>query len=135
MKEYVIVMEPLSVCLDILQGEKFMYFGYLIPSISQLISQYENMKINTNFKFCRSLVDIICSNIEKKFETQLTDSFLITATISHPVFKTDWIKNDVKREKAINQFKNAVNEFSQSSNVEDDSTLEISSNKNQSDDV
>jgi len=128
-------MEPLAVCLDILQGEKFMYFGYLIPSISQLISQYENMKINKNFKFCRSLVDIICFNVEKRFETQLTDSFLITAAISHPFFKTDWIKNDVKREIAINQFKNAVNEFSQSSNVEDDSTPEISSNKNQSDDV
>ncbi|KAE9522193.1 hypothetical protein AGLY_017453 [Aphis glycines] len=134
LEEYEIVMEPLAVCLDILQGEKFMYFGYLIPSISQLISQYENMKINKNFKCCRSLVDKTCFNVEKRFETQLTDSFLIIAAISHPFFKTDWIKNDVKREIAINQFKNAVNEFSQSSNVEDDSTPEISSNKNQSDD-
>lgn len=54
-EEYVIVMEPLAVCLDILQGEKFMYFGYLLPSISQLISQYDNMKLNKSFMFCRPL--------------------------------------------------------------------------------
>jgi len=74
-------------CLDILQGEKFMYFGYIIPFISQLISQYENMKINKNFKFCRSLVDIICFNVEKRFETQLTDSFLIIAALFHLFLK------------------------------------------------
>lgn len=86
LEEYVVVMEPLAVCLDILQGEKFMYFGYLIPSISQLISRYANMKINKHSKFCRSLVDIICFNVEKRFENQLTDSFLIIAAISHPFF-------------------------------------------------
>jgi hypothetical protein len=101
-----------------------MYFGYLIPSISQLISQYESMKINKNFKFCRPLVDIICFNVEKRLKTQLPDSFLIIAAISHPFFKTDWIKND-KRAIASNQFKKSVNAFSKSSfNVEDDSRPE-----------
>jgi len=55
---------------------------------------------------------------------------------SHPFFKTDWIKNDVKREIVINQFKKAVDEFSKSSsNVEDDCTPEMNYNKNQSDDI
>ncbi|KAF0702388.1 Uncharacterized protein FWK35_00034993, partial [Aphis craccivora] len=34
--EYLLVMEPLCVCLDVLQGEKHMYFGYLLPSITSL---------------------------------------------------------------------------------------------------
>lgn len=134
-EEYVIVMEPLAVCLDILQGEKFMYFGYLLPSISQLISQYDNMKLNKNFMFCRPLVDIICSNIEKRFATQLTDTFLTVAAISHPFFKTDWIVNDVKKDIGITQFKKAVNEFSKISIVEDDCSSEVVSNKNQPEDV
>jgi len=71
-----------------------------------------------------------------KNDLRLTDSFLIIAVISHPFFKTAWIKNDVKREIAINQFKKAVNEFSKfSPNVEDDCTPELNYIKNQSDDV
>lgn len=35
--DYVFIMEPLAVCLDILQGDKNMYFEFLIPSISHII--------------------------------------------------------------------------------------------------
>lgn len=47
--DYVFIMEPLAICLDILQGDKNMYFGFLIPSITQLINKYSNMKENRNF--------------------------------------------------------------------------------------
>lgn len=42
LEENVIVMEPLAVCFDILQGEKFMYFGNLI---SYILNLFHSMRI------------------------------------------------------------------------------------------
>lgn len=43
LEEYLLVMEPLCVCLDVLQGEKHMYFGYLLPSITSLKQKYDDI--------------------------------------------------------------------------------------------
>lgn len=51
-------MEPLTVCLDILQGEKNMYLGLLVPLISQLINKYLNMKQNRRLNVNGPLEDI-----------------------------------------------------------------------------
>jgi hypothetical protein len=89
------------------------------------------MKINKNFKYYRSLVDIICLNVENRFPTQLTDTFVLIAAISYSFFKTNWIKNYIKKEIAINKLKKAVNEFSKSFfNVS--CIPELNYNKNQS---
>lgn len=36
--EYVQVMKPLATSLDILQGQDYMYMGYLVPTIKKLLS-------------------------------------------------------------------------------------------------
>lgn len=45
------------------------------------------MKTTRHFMFCRPLVYVVCSNIEKKFATQLIDTFLTIAAIFHTFFK------------------------------------------------
>jgi len=39
LEEYVVVMEPLRICLDVLQGEKHMCFGFLLLSITILLQK------------------------------------------------------------------------------------------------
>jgi len=42
LEEYSQMMEPLAIVLDLLQGEKNMFFGFIIPSITELIYKYEH---------------------------------------------------------------------------------------------
>ncbi|CAI6374183.1 unnamed protein product [Macrosiphum euphorbiae] len=101
-------MEPLAIVLDLLQGEKNMFFGFLIPSITELIYKYEQLFIKNQLKICLPLVEVIIKSIEKRFEKILSDQFLTIAAISHPYFKTVWIKNQVKKDLAISDFKKTV---------------------------
>lgn len=65
LEEYIKVLEPLANCLEILQGEKNMYLGYLIPSINQLIKKYVTMKNDVCLKICGPLIPILIENLEK----------------------------------------------------------------------
>lgn len=60
-----------------------MYFGFLVPSITKLIIKYENILKANQLKI----------SIELRFEKILNDKFFTTAAISHPYFKTAWLKN------------------------------------------
>jgi len=39
--------------------------------------------------------------VEKRFEHFLTDPFLLSSTVSHPFFKTIWLTNNDKKDKAL----------------------------------
>jgi len=103
LEEYVVVMEPLCICLDVLQGEKNMYFGFLLPSITILLQKYDEIS-KKNLIYCDSLVSLIKANVEKRFENFLTDPFLLSATVSHPFFKTIWQTDNDKKDKALSFF-------------------------------
>lgn len=108
LEEYTQMMEPLAIVLDLLQGEKNMVFGFLIPSITELIYKYEQLFIKNQLKICLPLVEVIIKSIEKRFEKILSDQFLTIAAISHPYFKTVWIKNQVIKDLAISDLKKTV---------------------------
>jgi len=56
----------------------------------------------------------------------LTDKFLIIAALSHPSFKTAWIKDEVKKQLAIGYFKKAcLDEFNETATQNEDNTFEI----------
>lgn len=43
MCQYQKIMGPISISLDLLQGDTNMYFGHLLPTIEELIYKYELM--------------------------------------------------------------------------------------------
>jgi len=64
--------------------------------------------------------------IKKRFDDLLSDKFLIIAALSHPSFKTAWIKDDVKKELAVGYFKKAcLDEFKEKALQNEDNTFEI----------
>lgn len=88
------VMETLCICLDVLQGEKNMYFGFLLPSVTisvtMLIQKYDNLS-RKHLIYCKSLVILLKNCVKKRIQTFLEDPFLLSAADSHPYFITVWI--------------------------------------------
>jgi hypothetical protein len=130
LEEYVVVMEPLCICLDVLQGEKNMYFGFLLPSITILLQKYDDIA-KKNLIYCDSLVSLIKANVEKRFENFLTDPFLLSATVSHPFFKTIWLTDNDKKDRALSFFKKSCLEMFEQSNLPESEV----SDSNMSDDA
>jgi len=61
-------MEPLCICLDVLQGEKHTYFGFLLPSITTMLLQKYDDLSKKHLIYCDSLVDLIKTKAEKRFK-------------------------------------------------------------------
>jgi len=55
--------------------------------------------------------------VEKRFENFLTDPFLLSATVSHPFFKTIWQTDNDKKDKALSFFKKSCLEMFEQSNL------------------
>jgi len=115
--EYLLVMEPLCVCLDVLQGEKHMYFGYLLPCITSLKQKYDDILSEKKLIYCDFLVILLKNSVEKRFNNQLSDPFLLSATLSHPYFKTAWLNNSDKKERALSFFKESCLEMFEQQNL------------------
>lgn len=94
-----------------------MYFGFLVPTITQLIKKYSNMKESKNFNVNGPLVDIIQSSLKKRFSLMLSDPFLVVSAVSHPFFKTHWCDETVK-EFAIKTFTDAVVKMLKTSSID-----------------
>lgn len=59
-------MKPLSQALGILQGEKNMYMGYLLPVLYQLKNSLQNIA-KEGLKLTNPLVDSIEAGINKRY--------------------------------------------------------------------
>jgi hypothetical protein len=125
MEDYVTIMEPLAVAFDILQSEKNMYFGFLLPIISILVSKYDDLLTKKRLNYCAKLINIIKTSIETRFRKEQADHFLVIAALSHLYFMTLWINNNIIKDLAVAYFKEAVlkkpkSEDIESSNIDDE---------------
>ncbi|KAL5237416.1 hypothetical protein ACI65C_004826 [Semiaphis heraclei] len=91
-------------------GENNMYFGYLLPTINELLSKLETIR-RKEIVYCQPLVTALYDGVNKRFGALQENNFLIIAAISHPSFKTAWIKNEVRKNVAISLLKDAMYEI------------------------
>ncbi|KAI9557259.1 hypothetical protein GHT06_017082 [Daphnia sinensis] len=76
--------------LDMLQADKKMSVGYLLPTLSILMKKLESLKTKPEIKHCKSMITTIMNLIKKRFELCFKDEELIIAALIHPTFKTSW---------------------------------------------
>ncbi|KAJ1529965.1 hypothetical protein ONE63_006693 [Megalurothrips usitatus] len=122
LREYVHVMEPVAFALDILQRDKHMYAGYLLPTVHCMRKSLTDRRTldGKPLKCCDVLARTLLAAIDKssRFGEYIDDVELTLAAILLPEFKLDWLEEGRKQE-----FKDAlVREASQISleNVERD---------------
>lgn len=64
MCQYQTIMGPISISLDLLQGDTNMYFGHLLPTIEELIYNYELMTSDQTFSnYLKPLVTAILNGM------------------------------------------------------------------------
>ncbi|XP_025202226.1 uncharacterized protein LOC112599519 [Melanaphis sacchari] len=92
--EYIKVMEPLTIALDKLQGEKSCYLGYVAPTVITI--RHIILMEQNHLVYCASLSKAIIKGLEKRYsfifdlKEPKSKPYILTA-VSHPKFKMDWM--------------------------------------------
>ena len=58
-------MEPLARALDILQSDKNLYIGYLLPTLVSLLNRLQSLK--PSLKHAGPLVEALLTGIDRRF--------------------------------------------------------------------
>lgn len=86
LEEYARTMSPLAKALNILQAEIDVRMGWLLPTLTLLISKLDRIRIT--FRYCKPLVDAIQEGLQQRFGDMLVELEFIAAAILVPKFKT-----------------------------------------------
>ncbi|CAM4613099.1 unnamed protein product [Leuciscus chuanchicus] len=101
---FVSVMHPLAAALNILQGEKNTFLGYLVPTIVQLkndlrglLDESSKPTATEGLAACRPLIQTMIQAICKRLDDRLEEKENILAAVLLPMFKLDWVSDDIQR--------------------------------------
>ncbi|KAK1888644.1 putative AC9 transposase [Dissostichus eleginoides] len=99
LKEYCTVLKPLTVALDILQGEDNCYYGSLLPTLEILMSRTLALQTGLS-RMTAGLPDAIVTAIKRRFAPVLDSRDALLAAVTLPKFKVRWLTEEERREAA-----------------------------------
>lgn len=113
--EYVIVMQPVATALDILQGEKGVAVGNLLPAIKVIKNHLLELKYREDNKLQITipLVDALLDGLSNRFDSFLTNEFYQLAAVLHPQFKFSWLGSSKEDDKLKQQLTNRLEKLLQ----------------------
>lgn len=92
LEEYARTMGPVSKALNILQAETDVQMGWLLPTLTLLITKLDKIRINS--RYCKPLVDAVQEGLQHRFAEMLVEPEFIAAAILVPKFKTSWTSDE-----------------------------------------
>lgn len=92
-KEYTRILYPVTRALDILQADKKIGAGFLLPTIVTLRIQLAKLEKDSTHH-SRSLILSIQEGLRARFDHLFQDSSLRLAAMTHPRFKLSWVPED-----------------------------------------
>jgi hypothetical protein len=95
LKGFVQVMKPMAVAMELLQGEKDVYTGHVIPTIIGIQQKLNNMQLND--ALLRPLVRALTAGLETRFNCIFNDDQYHIATALIPRFKLNYLSQDSER--------------------------------------
>ncbi|XP_041825556.1 uncharacterized protein LOC121629822 [Melanotaenia boesemani] len=91
-------MKPLTVALDILQGEDNCFHGTLLPTLETLV--FKTLELKSGLQILVDLPEAIVVAIKTRFAEVLESENAILAAVSLPRFKLRWLRTQDKKDKA-----------------------------------
>uniref|UniRef100_A0A3Q2E6K4 BED-type domain-containing protein n=1 Tax=Cyprinodon variegatus TaxID=28743 RepID=A0A3Q2E6K4_CYPVA len=92
LKDYCVTMKPLTVALDILQGEENCYFGTLLPTLETLMSKM--LEVKDSLTVATGLPETLL-----QFASLLESNDAMLAAVTLPKFKLRWVRDQRKKER------------------------------------
>ena len=107
MQEYVSLMQPIAIALDVLQGEtgNQVTAGHLIPAIVVIKRKIQELRNSKKLKVCEPLADALLKGIENRFNNYFFSDELRLASVIHPKFKFNWLSDGYSSEEEIDASK------------------------------
>ncbi|XP_035989476.1 uncharacterized protein LOC118561472 [Fundulus heteroclitus] len=96
LQEYYTMMKPLTIALDILQGDECTY-GALLPTLTSLMSKTLALKDDLS-RMTASLPDVIVKAIKIRFDAVLDSQEGLLAAATCPKLKLRWLRDERRRE-------------------------------------
>ena len=100
LKEYCVVLKPVSSSLDILQGEDNCFFGSLLPTLEAIIKKVVALKVNLS-AMTIGLAGAVEDAIRARFQKVFNDNNAIIAAITVPKFKLKWVKTHAEQKRSV----------------------------------
>ncbi|KAK7128376.1 hypothetical protein R3I94_016828 [Phoxinus phoxinus] len=83
-------MKPLTVALDILQGEDHCFHGTLLPTLETLI--FKTLHLKSGLHILIDLPEAIVTAIKTRFAEVLESECAVLAAVTLPKFKLRWLR-------------------------------------------
>ena len=96
LKEYCVVLKPVSRGLDVLQGEDNCFFGSLLPTLEAIIKKVV-LKPDLS-SMTVGLAGCVEDAIRTRFQKVFNDDNAIIAAITVPKFKLKWVETQSKKD-------------------------------------
>ena len=107
--EYVKVMKPVAQALNILQGQKNIYLGFVLPTVAQL-QKVLDAQVH-DLRICAPLVDALLLSLKRRFGPKFDDDQHILAAAVHPRFKLTWTDDEVVRTRAKRLLQDGISQI------------------------
>lgn len=91
LKEYCQVLEPVATALDILQGEREIFMGYLLPTLKCVRTTLVDQD---GLEYCQPLRNALIAGFDKRFSHLLSKSEFRLSAFLLPKFKLDWLEEE-----------------------------------------
>lgn len=82
-------MEPISEALDLLQGDKYMCMGFLLPTINWLKDKL--LQLSVSGGSCKVLAAACLNGVNTRFESMINEKSIILSAVTHPKFKLRYL--------------------------------------------
>ncbi|KAL3977780.1 pogo transposable element with ZNF domain [Sarotherodon galilaeus] len=94
--EYCAVMKPLTVALDILQGEDHCFYGTLLPTLELLMTK--TLAIKNGLQILVGLPDAVIQAVKTRFAHVLGSEDALLAAVTLPKFKLCWLHDQARKD-------------------------------------